>query len=112
MPRTVPIEKVTTGTIRDTEDGNDWGRTDDCAQHLRDAIAATTVPTHQFDCGGRRHMVNRPTIDWSGLPHFAAHLGFFAKTTRLPQIEVLPVTRCTVRHMLPVLILLDILEPR
>ena len=48
----------------------------------------------------------------SGLPHFATHLGFFAKPTRLPQIEVLPVTRCTVRHMLPVLILLDILEPR
>ncbi len=48
----------------------------------------------------------------SGLPDFAAHLGFFAKSTRLPQIEVLPVTRCTVRHMLPVLILLDILKPR
>ncbi len=48
----------------------------------------------------------------SGLPHFATHSGFLTKPTRLPQIEVLPVTRCAVRHMLPVLILLDILEPR
>lgn len=70
-----------------------------------------TLP-HQFDCDGRRYMVNGPTIDWSDLPHFATYFGFLPKPTRLPQIEVLPVTRRTMRYMLPVLILLNILEPR
>jgi hypothetical protein len=36
----------------------------------------------------------------------------FAKPTRFPEIEVLPVTRRAVHYMLPVLILLNILEPR
>jgi len=45
-------------------------------------------------------------------PHFAMRFCLFAKPTRFPEIEVLSVTRRAVHYMLPVLILLNVLEPR
>jgi len=41
---------------------------------------------------------------------FALHLGFVAKSARFPEIEKLPVARCTVAYMLPVGILFQVLK--
>jgi len=40
------------------------------------------------------------------------NFGLVAKPTRFPAIEELPVARRTVDYMVPLLILLDVLEPR
>jgi hypothetical protein len=40
------------------------------------------------------------------------HFGLVAKPTRFPVIEKLPIARRTVDYMVPLLILLDVLEPR
>ncbi len=45
-------------------------------------------------------------------PRFALQLGFFAKAARFPQLEVFLVARRTVDYMLPLLVVLNVLEPR
>ena len=42
----------------------------------------------------------------------AMYLGLLAQPTGLPEIEILPVARRTVDHMLPLLLVLDILVSR
>ena len=41
---------------------------------------------------------------------FALHLGLVAKPTRFPEIEKLPVARCTVDYMLPLGILFQVFK--